>query len=819
MLDDLFAQISTDTLILTSNKRLANWLVHQHKDLQTSRNIDTWASLDALSLNAWLKRCFFELQAKAIGNPKILLNPQQTFLLWQTIIKNQTDDALLSITSTATAAQQAWELLQKYNITINDPEILQHNDHCYWKNWAEIFEQTCKKNNWIDSSSLIKFITTQLHNLDKPKRIILVGFLEITPAEQLLFETLNCEIINCKTYAHNQTAHCASFPNTEDEIYAMANWAKQQNSNHIGCIIPNLSEIYNDVNRIFAEVFTNDDKYNISYGDKLSNEPIIYAALEILNLKIGKIHIDDIGYLLRSPFIGNFEDLPKRALLNVQLRQINQTEFTLLDPAIKSRDDKFFTSLKTLQTIKFEKYQSAHQWVNIFIKQLNAIGWPGTRKLTSKEYKIIERWHKLLEEFAALSLVKNSFTYAQALSHLKRLASQTLFQTKKPHAKIQILGTLEASGLSFDNAWIMGLDDKNWPSNPKPNPFLPINLQKKYNMLRATTEREHYFARMMTDQFIKNTTNLIFSYSTQNQDGALQPSPLIKDFPIIKTPNNKQKFTIVQKQFSEIIDNQAPTVQENEKLHASSDILEQQAACPFRAFTKHRLHAEEIPQPYEGINALNRGSATHKILELIWQQIKTHEKLCTMQENELNQLINVTIKKSLNEKSEFAKLERLRLQELVFNWLQLEKTRTPFVVVKQEQKYSIKCGKLKLNVRIDRIDQVEKNYVLIDYKTGKTSINDWLGDRPNKPQLPLYAANIPHKIDDIAFAQIFPGKLEFKNAATKIHWDEQIKSWKKITTHLANDFYTGNAIVDPKNPIETCKYCKLHSLCRIYEYN
>ncbi|MGD9152856.1 MAG: PD-(D/E)XK nuclease family protein [Gammaproteobacteria bacterium] len=811
MLDDLFAQLNPDTLILTANKRLANWLVHQYKKLQTARNINTWISLNVSSLDDWLMQGFFELQTKAIGKPQVLLNPEQTFLLWQTIIKNQINNELLSINATASSAQDAWKLLQKYNIALDDPEILQHDDNYCWKNWAETFTQNCKENNWIDPYSLIKFIAAQTHNLNQPKRIILVGFLEITPAEQLLFDRLNCEIINYETSAHNQSIQCAALPNIEEEIFAMANWAKQQNSNYIGCIIPNLNEIYNDIKRIFAEVFTDNTKYNISYGDKLSNEPIIYTALEILSLNLGKIHIDDIGYLLRSPFIGNFEDLPKRALLNVQLRQTNQTKLNL-----KQLEHDIF---KPLQTVKFEKYLSPYAWINVFKQQLDAVGWPGTRKLTNQEYKTIERWHKLLEEFATLSLVKNSFTYAQALSHLKYLASQTLFQIEKPPTKIQILGVLEATGLPFDDAWIMDLNDKTWPNNPKPNPFLSINLQKKYNMQHATTEREYHFTCMMTDQFIRNSTNITFSYPAQDKDGTLQPSPLIKNFPTIKNLQIKSKFKVAKQQFTKIIDNQAPTLQENETLHASSDILEQQAACPFRAFAKYRLHTEEIPEPSEGINSLERGLITHKILEIIWQELKTHEKLCTIQGNKLNQLIDTAIKKTLNTKSEFAKLEQLRLQKLIYDWLQLEKTRSSFVVEKQEQKYSIKCGKLELKVRVDRIDQADNNYILIDYKTSKTSINDWFGDRPNKPQLPLYAANIPHEINDIAFAQISPGKLEFKNAATKINWEEQLKLWKKTTTRLANDFYTGNALVDPKNPTETCRYCKLHGLCRIYEHN
>lgn len=818
MLNDFFQQITADTLILTANNRLANWIVHKHHDLQISRGIATWPSLDVLPLNAWLKRSFHELQTKACGTPLILLNPQQTSLIWQAIVRDQTDNALLSINATAGSAQDAWNLLQIYNIELNDPQILQTDDNFCWKKWAETFMRICKENNWLDNANLIKFITSQIENLNIPKHIILVGFLETTPTEQLLLDTLDCKINFYRPHAHNQSVKRLALPSTENEIYTMANWAKQQlkTSNNVGCIIPNLTEIYNDVQRIFGETFADNTKYNISYGNKLSDEPIIYAALEILRLNIGKINIDDIGFILRSPFIGDFQNLSQRAMQNIQLRQMNQTEFSLNQ--LNTHCDLF----KILQTIKFKQLQSPRQWVDIFIKQLNALRWPGTRKLNNQEFAAIKRFYKLLQEFAALDLISGSFTHAQALSHLDHLAAQILFQTKKKnYAPIQILGTLEATGLSFDCTWMMGLDDKTWPDTAKPNPFLPISLQKKYNMPRATCEREFHFACLMTKHFIQNSSEIIFSYSQQNKDGMLQPSPLIKDFPLIEKLKIKPHLKITQQKFASFVDDQAPPVQENETLHASADILEQQAACPFRAFAKHRLQACEIPEPLEGINTRDRGLITHKILEIIWQEIKTHKKLCPMNENALNQLINESIKKCLKTKSEFAKLEQLRLHKLIYAWLQKEKQRTPFVVTKQEQKYSIKCGKLKLNVRIDRIDKLEnQDYILIDYKTGKTETNDWLGDRPNKPQLPLYAANISQKIDDIAFAQLIPGKLEFNNinnSSKKINWEEQLKSWKQITAHLADNFYTGKANVDPKTLNDTCKFCKLHSLCRIYE--
>jgi len=847
MFSELLQHIQPDTLILTANKRLTNWIAHLQHNFQLSRNVSTWFSLDVLPLNSWLTRRLTELQTKSIGSALTLLNSQQELLLWQKIIQTQTNDALLPIYSTATTAQQAWKLLQQYNIALDDPELSQISDNICWIKWAMDFVQQCKDNNWIDQASLNKLIDSQLKigNLNAPKNIILVGFLEFTPAEQLLLDTLKelaCKIEHYQTRMSNQSIRRISLTDTEHEIYAMANWAKQQskNSTNIGCIVPNLEEIHHDIKRIFSEVFANDKKYNISYGDKFSNEPMIYTALEILRLASGKISIDDIGYILRSPFAGDITKIPQRAMIDLHLRQFGKTEFTLtqLIQAIDNIDANC-NFIKPLQNIKFKQRLSPSAWIDIFMQQLNAVGWSGTRKSTSKEFEIIQRWHKLLQEFASLNLITTSLSHAQALSKLKQIATSTLFQTKsKDNAPIQILGVLEATGLSFDYAWIMGLSDRTWPATAKPNPLLPIALQKKHNMFRATTAREYHFAQLMTNQFIQQSSNLIFSWSKQSQDGPLQPSPLIKDFDVIEELNLNVKpiLKVTQQKFESIPDDQAPSIQPNESLHASTDILEQQAACPFRAFAKHRLHAEKIPQPTEGINPLDRGSITHKVLEFIWQEIKTHKNLCSMNENELHQLIDTSIKKSLHIKSEFAQLEQQRLHKLIYTWLQSEKKRMPFTVAEQERKYSINCGKLKFNIRIDRIDQLEnQDYILIDYKTGKieVKVSDWFGDRPNKPQLPLYAVSLPKQLSTIAFAQLIPGKSQFKNVSNnenylpgnkplkKIHyaannWEQQLQEWKKIIVNLANDFYNGKAQVDPKNPNDTCKFCKLHALCRIY---
>ena len=44
---------------------------------------------------------------------------------------------------------------------------------------------------------------------------------------------------------------------------------------------------------------------------------------------------------------------------------------------------------------------------------------------------------------------------------------------------------------------------------------------------------------------------------------------------------------------------------------------------------------------------------------------------------------------------------------------------------------------------------------------------------------------------------------------------EHIANWRSVLQQLAAHFHNGKAIVDPKSPHDTCKYCSLPALCRI----
>jgi ATP-dependent helicase/nuclease subunit B len=176
----------------------------------------------------------------------------------------------------------------------------------------------------------------------------------------------------------------------------------------------------------------------------------------------------------------------------------------------------------------------------------------------------------------------------------------------------------------------------------------------------------------------------------------------------------------------------------------------------------------------------------------------------------------------------FAALERTRLAKLAREWLEVERERDAFEVVAMEEKRTLAAGGLELQGRIDRMDRLASGgHAVIDYKTGRPTPNDWQGARPDDPQLPLYALNAREDVSAVAFAKLKTGEMRymgFSRGADLIpevkaakNWAALVEGWRKELEALGAGFAAGEARVDPKKLLQTCRNCDLQPLCRVYE--
>ena len=318
----------------------------------------------------------------------------------------------------------------------------------------------------------------------------------------------------------------------------------------IGVVVPELAKHRKAIRRIFSAVMVPDYAlpgsgppalpFNVSLGEPLSSYPLVNAAFLALELAGREIDFERASRLIRSPFLaGADSELACRARLDAWLRKRAEPELTLERLlTLMARADascpvlaQRLAALAEFRKARLFGGQPPSAWARAISEALVLVGFPGERGLDSTEFQTLAKWHEVLADFAALDSVVLRTGYADAVSRLRRMAADALFQPETPDVPIQVLGELEATGMQFDYLWVMGLSDDTWPRTPRPNPFLPIELQRGAGLPQGSAAGMLELARRLTDEWLSCAGEVVLSYPQREDDREFKPSPLILDVP------------------------------------------------------------------------------------------------------------------------------------------------------------------------------------------------------------------------------------------------------------------------------------------------
>lgn len=864
--------------LLTPNFRLARRIKAEWDTQRSEAGDQVWEPLAAVPLESWLLQRWEQALALGLVSPVHSLKPGQALELWQRTIAEEEAQSdryhLLRPSAAAQMCSQARDTLIRWQVDPADERVRQEfmfdPDCATYLAWHELFDRRLAAAGQCTPPDCIRQLLDCADSLP-PAQAVLVEFDDVPPLYRAVVAALCGQVTEVQPATKAGLRTVQAFDDKRSELQALARWTAALHREHPGATV---GVVLTDMNadRASLEYLMRREfgclggdyaslPVNFSTGISLERAPVVRDALAALAMGLQHSTVPAVVALLRSRFLQLPDAGSELASCFVsRLYAEGQEKVSVADlryraSQVKLGDQQGLVLGERLMAVanmrELRKAALPSAWAERFYDVLDSWGWPGAGPLDSLEFQQVELWYRTLDEFAAFDCVCDPLHYEAALQLLTRCCTRQMSQPQTADSNIQVLGPLEAAGLCFDYLWVCGMQAASWPAPARPNPFIPHSLQRQHQMPHASAEREWAYAETLLTQYSRSTPALYASYCRQ-ADGVVEvASALLADFsretPETVSVTNPDWLAQWQGRALEQLDDRVaptPPAAELAQMPGGSGLLEDQSQCPFRAFARRRLRVEPLGEFGVALSPAERGSILHDALYALWGEIGDHATLVALQETDRAAAIEratsaalVAVHESRRRSLSTAywSLECDHLNKVLLDWLAVEQARTAFVVRHREQEVELKLEQLQLRLRVDRIDELpDGSRVIIDYKTGLSKVQDWLGDRPAKPQLLLYGIAEPGTTTALAFAQLRSRDCRYVGLGKEAvaagiqtdigkvvrgrmdveDWAELNQRWQDNLQRLATEFVAGAAQVDPLSA-NSCTWCGLQPLCRI----
>ena len=395
--------------------------------------------------------------------------------------------------------------------------------------------------------------------------------------------------------------------------------------------------------------------------------------------------------------------------------------------------------------------------------------------------------------------------------------------------------------LSYDGLWIAGCSEERWPPPLDPVPLLPVRLQREYGVVPQVRRAQLRQAEELQSRWQVRSKSSVFSCADPGDGRVSMLSPLLPPVPLLArsepvTQPHWRRLAERAPPFERVADEQAPVFESPERMRGVAT-LRAQSRCAFRGFAETRLATARLERPVPGFNQRERGEMLHHALESIWRELKTSAALQAIAPHQRQELVRTSVHRALLRQCQrrdpgarWRRREAPRLESLLGRWLDVELVREPFEVEGLEDgAHRARHGGLEFEVRIDRVDRlIAGGRVLIDYKTGMASA-DWRGERPDNPQLPIYALLRPAELVAVAYGKVNAAECCFvaetarggvfkpRARASQLEGAPDFASlvalWRSASSASRHSSHAAMREVAPT--LRACASCDLQALCRV----
>ena len=807
--------------------------------------------------------------------PYRILNGIEEKLLWESSIKEYKKSFfdLSNIENLSETAIQANRLIDQFNIGENTLKSEERSEeHTFFNAWRLIFKKYCSDKNVITFNNLLKITEEHIRNRDISIEhpLHFVNFEFIAPIEESFIEACKTQVDIEFFKASQTTPYIESrvFLNEEHECMQIVEWCKTQieNNKKILVVTPQLDQIIDRLTSMLDKTF-HPETFTPSLSQEKRiyqfslNTPLFHLSMVYLNFKLielaarGTSKINELKNILSHSGWSESKELCRRYRLINYLERKRRGNISIKDliemsELIEDLNDE----IPYLKTHLNQIYASHHEWrikrnpsgwIKAFDMYLKNIQSSLLNPKDAFEESIYEVWNKTNETIASLDNLMGEISIQEMLDVLQYYLKKTTHQHQhQGNFKIDILGFHESVYEKYDATWIMNLNEHHWPIPHQYNPFIPIKIQHDRHI--STHEKRHLNASKILDKFIHTSPFVTLSYAKKMGEEEIFPSPTLYSFvssKLLEDTNFKYKKNKLNHEFIEYIeDNTSNKIEVQKTVKSGIKLLEAQSICPAWAFYEFRLGAKRIEdEDEENLTTRLRGNLFHKTLEEFWTEYKSSSLVSALNEKELSKKIqeithkNISVEKKNYPRilSEFFNIEEMRLISYLEKWIHHELKRGDFEVKETEKNIPIHLGCLNFNIKIDRIDEVNQNNIVIDYKSGTTkTLNEWFLNAYGELQMPFYALFASNKpIDAIAIGVINAAKPQWigigrdkdllqgikDSTATQYQsWDDLIGFWRCRIDDAIKSYESGNAAVKFTREKDIA-YCQVKPILRLPE--
>jgi RecB family exonuclease len=776
-------------LNLTSTGRLARKLRHRFRIECTQKGMQGWKSLNAIKLEDWLTRIWFESWPE-----KIPASELYRINLWRELAERIPPPVPLDKDFNLYRLLDAnYDTMIRCKINPGSGPL-----STLLVEWRRTISRAFKKSldgkDFFHPSELPSYVGKAIADniIICPDRISFLGFESLAPIEEEFFKLL--EDMADAEYGGNSgkrpgNLEAITLPSPEQEVIYLAHRliedAKSIPLHRIGVVVPDLSAYSIMIERSLKELMGESSPagtswFNITLGIPLINSMLVKAALIPLRFMTEGQTRELFLSLLLSPYYGCWQGkrhVIARADITWRTRFVESGLDNLLgslerdDPDILGKIlSKEGEALLKFAGINFSRRQTASYWINAVEKLWSSLGFP----VISEEKDTVDSKHlsEVIHDMSC-SLGHVAMDGYEFYSFLTHSTTGKMAQIRgSEEAGIQILGLIESRGLDFDKLYVLGLDDRALPQPVRPMPLLDTYERKLVH--RGTPASAHEIGLKAFSNLISCAPDVTLTRAEQKDSKPLSPSPFWPKnesekylniwtdpgYAWIRAPWLRSAYEGLQiaasgddRKIAGIKKSEDTLLKEtalSEGISATG--MKTAITCPFRFLIDVILKIKPLEEKRSVVSPMERGLRIHRIVASFTSAVR--EKRLHLERDRKKVLSLLTecvdqVLKDVDKLSQWEVERRLLLFEdsppgMLISWLDAETghRREGWECIAEELDFiGLKCDgwSLPIKGRIDRIDyHKDKGLICWDYKTGSYPNQRDILERLIAPQLPVY---------------------------------------------------------------------------------